>query len=236
MGGPPSPKRQKVSANVDNSSDDKELAALQKSIDAAGRIEEELELENEKCAEEVLAIENKYNIRRRPIYEKRSKLLSQIPSFWKQTFCNHPILRQLIEETDESILDSLENVDIQFVDEKGGYRIEMFFKSNPYFHDQLLWRKISFSEDEEAINKSSGINWKSTDEAKEAKENNSLFQWFNPDEEDADIAEVIKDELWKNPLQFYLDMNTGDDDGQDDDEDDEQEDGIENDDEEEEAN
>lgn len=88
-----------------------------------------------------------------------------------------------------------------------------------------MWRKISFSEDEEANNKSSGINWKSTAEAKEVKENNSLFQvhmtyfhydyhfadnvvfkWFNPDEEDADIAEVIKDELWKNPLQFYLDV------------------------------
>ncbi|CCI46539.1 unnamed protein product [Albugo candida] len=236
MGGPPSPKRQKVSTNVENSSEEKELAELQKSIDAAGRIEEELELENENCAEEVLAIENKYNIRRRPFYEKRSKLLNQIPFFWKQTFCNHPILRQLIEETDEKILDSLDNVDIQFVDDKGGYRIEMSFKSNPYFHDQVLWRKISFSEDEEANNKSSGINWKSTAEAKEVKENNSLFQWFNPDEEDADIAEVIKDELWKNPLQFYLDVNTGDDDAQDDDEEEEQEDGIENDDEEEETN
>lgn len=85
MGGPPSPKRQKVSTNVENSSEEKELAELQKSIDAAGRIEEELELENEKCAEEVLAIENKYNIRRRPFYEKRSKLLNQIPFFWKQT-------------------------------------------------------------------------------------------------------------------------------------------------------
>lgn len=35
---------------------------------------------------------------------------------------------------------------------------------------------------------------------------NVVSKWFNPDEEDADIAEVIKDELWKNPLQFYLDV------------------------------
>lgn len=37
---------------------------------------------NEQASEEVLAIEQKYNEIRRPVYEKRNEVIKSIPDFW----------------------------------------------------------------------------------------------------------------------------------------------------------
>ena len=36
------------------------------------------------------------------------------------------------------------------------------------------------------------------------EEPSSIFCWFSDVNEADDIAEVIKDEIWPNPLQFFL--------------------------------
>jgi hypothetical protein len=32
----------------------------------------------------------------------------------------------------------------------------------------------------------------------------SFFEWFNPDEEDEDLAQVIRDEIWPDPLKIFV--------------------------------
>lgn len=80
MTGPPSPKRQRTEEPKPTEVDEK----IQKVLESVGKVEEELEKENEKQAQEILAIETKYNKAKRPTYVKRSKLFEEIPSFWKQ--------------------------------------------------------------------------------------------------------------------------------------------------------
>ena len=72
------------------------------------------------------------------------------------------------------------------------------------------------------------------------KEPSLFFSWFN-DHSDAsadDFGEVIKDDIWPNPLQYYLAQNEDEDDDEgeggeedDDDDDDEDDEGDEDDDE-----
>ena len=67
------------------------------------------------------------------------------------------------------------------------------------------------------------------DGVKSSRAARSFFTWFadNVDASGDDIAEVIKDDMWPNPLQYFLvpdvaDMENGD--GEDDEDDDEDDD------------
>merc|ERR1711982_244643 len=37
---------------------------------------------NEKASEEILKVEQKYNLLRRPFFEKRNSIIGRIPKFW----------------------------------------------------------------------------------------------------------------------------------------------------------
>merc|ERR1719342_543218 len=58
---------------------------------------------NEKASEEILKVEQKYNLLRRPFFEKRNEIIGRIPKFWLTAFINHPQISSIIEE-DEEIL------------------------------------------------------------------------------------------------------------------------------------
>jgi hypothetical protein len=38
----------------------------------------------------------------------------------------------------------------------------------------------------------------------ESESARSFFEWFNPDEEDEDLAQVIRDEIWPDPLKIFV--------------------------------
>ncbi|RLN64056.1 hypothetical protein BBJ29_007270 [Phytophthora kernoviae] len=86
MTGPPSPKRQRTGDKPAEANEPtkEELEQIQKVIESVQKVEEELEQVNEEQAKEILAIETKYNTKKRPTYVKRNKLLADIPKFWKQ--------------------------------------------------------------------------------------------------------------------------------------------------------
>ncbi|DBA04201.1 TPA: hypothetical protein N0F65_004309 [Lagenidium giganteum] len=213
MAGPPSPKRQRTGEKTDGE-DEKEIAQVQEVIDRVAKVEEELEKENTKLAKEILAIESKYNTIKRPIFVKRAKLLKEIPNFWKQTFVNHMLIGNALDEDDTEILSHLQEMDVTHGDENGSYKIELTFKENPYFSNKSLWKEINFNEEGESTVKSSGIKWKKADK-KEKKdddeENASFIEWFASSDEDHDVADIIKEEIWKNPVQFYLNLDEDDD-------------------------
>ncbi|GLD96021.1 hypothetical protein PINS_up004699 [Pythium insidiosum] len=223
MTGQPSPKRQRTGDKPATAPVDE--AKIQAIIEDVSKVDEDIEKENEKMARELLAIESKYNIAKRPFFEKRGKLLRGIPGFWKQALSNHPFISEIISEHDEKVLESLEEMDVTFVDESGGFKIALIFSENPYIGKATLWKQITYSEEGELNVTASELKWKSTEEAKEAKEASSFLAWFANTDEDQDTAEMMKDELWKNPVQFYAEDDEDEDaeEGEDDDEEEEEE-------------
>lgn len=82
-----SPKRQRAEENEEEEIDPvtaAETARLQAVLNQLAKVEEELEKDDDKLARDILAIETKHNKAKRPAYEKRAKLLEDIPGFWKQ--------------------------------------------------------------------------------------------------------------------------------------------------------
>ncbi|ETK96625.1 hypothetical protein F441_00765 [Phytophthora nicotianae CJ01A1] len=198
MTGPPSPKRQRTD---DNKPDEK----VQKVLESVKQVEEELEKVNVEQAKEILVIETKYNAKKRPTYVKRNKLLAEIPHFWKQVFVNHPLVGNYLTEEDEMLMDFLQTFDITFVGDDGSFKMELTFQENDYFSPTTVWKQVKFSEDGEEVEvTASELTWKDKAEMTEESEKFPFFQWFVSTDGDQDVAEIIKEEIWKNPVPFYM--------------------------------
>jgi len=193
-------------------------------------LQSEIERLNEEASEEILTVEQKFNKQRMPIYRKRNDIITQIPKFWSTAIMNHPLFASFITENDRAILDYLKKVEVEeFEDIKSGYKVSFHFESNPYFENQVLTKEFHLC-DPSKTNQNTTIKWKEGKDpaAKSAGRGrkrgpdmqDSFFLWFSTNDSVVDdIGEQMKDELWTNPLQFYLGP-PGDDDDEFDEEDD----------------
>ena len=60
--------------------------------------------------EKILKVEQEAHSECIPIYKERMDAIAKIPSFWKFVLLQHGVLRDLIMEDDEEVLDYLEQV------------------------------------------------------------------------------------------------------------------------------
>lgn len=215
----------------------------QEAIEHIDEVQNEIDRLNEQASEEILKVEQKYNKLRQPFFQKRSELIAKIPNFWVTTFVNHPQVSALLGEEDEEALHYLSRVEVtEFEDIKSGYRIDFYFDENPYFENKTLSKEFNVNESGDPVSKSTEIKWKTgkdltkrsaqtttttnkSGKKRQHEEPESFFTWFT-EHSDAgadELGEVIKDDIWPNPLQYYLVPDMEDEDGDDDDEDEEEE-------------
>jgi len=210
-------------SNVEEKDFDKETQKALEEIDAN---QNEIDALNEQASEEILKVEQKYNKLRKPFYEKRNEIIKRVPKFWLTAFINHPQISALIEEEEEDCLQYLTKLEVEeFEDIKSGYKINLFFDQNPYFEDDVLTKEFHMGSTGDPVSQSTKIRWKEGFDlaAKAAQraaaaaaaksggrkrplENRTFFSWFcdNVDPSTDDVAEVIKDDMWPNPLQYFL--------------------------------
>lgn len=215
----------------------------QEAIEQIDEVQNEIDRLNEQASEEILKVEQQYNKLRQPYFKKRSELIAKIPNFWVTTFVNHPQVSALLGEDDEEAFHYLSKVEVtEFEDIKSGYRIDFYFDENPYFENKTLSKEFNVNETGDPVSKSTEIKWKAgkdlttrtsqtankAGKKRQHEEPESFFAWF-ADHSDAgsdELGEVIKDDIWPNPLQYYLVPDMEDEEG-DGDEDDDEEEGLE---------
>jgi len=195
----------------------------QKALEEIDSCQNEIDQLNEKASEEILKVEQKYNKLRKPFFEKRNDIIKKIPNFWVTAFVNHPQISAILEEEEEECLHYLTKLDVEeFDDIKSGYRIKFYFDENPYFENDALTKEFHLSSIGDPASHSTEIKWKQghnlverfrirmqqTEKGsrKRALEIRSFFSWFSDhmDPSADEIAEVIKDDMWPNPLQYFL--------------------------------
>ncbi|KAF3828653.1 hypothetical protein GH733_004559 [Mirounga leonina] len=172
-------------------------------------------------------------------YKERAELTAQTPNWGVRTFVNHPQVSALLGEEDEEVLHYLTRVEVaEFEDIKSGYRTEYYFDENPYFENKVLFQEFHLNESSDPPSKSTEIKWKSgkdlmkrssqtqnkASRKRQHGEPKSFFTWFT-DHSDAgadELGEVIKDDIWPNPLQYYLVPNTYEKEREEDDDDNEE--------------
>lgn len=191
------------------------------SIEKLQEIQDELEKISEEASDKVLEVEQKYNQIRKPVYDKRNEIIKSIPDFWLTAFLSHPALVELLNEEDQKIFKHLDSLEVEeSKDVKSGYSITFNFKPNPYFEDAKLTKIFSFLDEGTTKISSTSIKWKEgmgtanggNDEKKGNKRplvDESFFSWFSEDQfKDIDdmhdeVAEIIKEDLWTNPLTYF---------------------------------
>uniref|UniRef100_A0A0C9S8R0 TSA: Wollemia nobilis Ref_Wollemi_Transcript_3821_1368 transcribed RNA sequence n=1 Tax=Wollemia nobilis TaxID=56998 RepID=A0A0C9S8R0_9CONI len=225
-------------ARVDDEGLDQELVLA---IEKLQEIQDELEKVNEEASDKVLEVEQKYNEIRRPVYEKRNAIIQAIPDFWLTAFLSHPALCDLLTEEDQKAFKYLQSLDVEdFKDVKSGYCISFTFRPNPYFEDTKLEKVFRFSDDGTTSISGSPVKWKDgmdltngvgpdKEARKRSLQEESFFKWFSdtnlkdPHEGLHDeVAEIIKEDLWPNPLKYF--NNEADEDYEDDDDNEEEDD------------
>ncbi|KHJ87207.1 nucleosome assembly protein [Oesophagostomum dentatum] len=155
-----------------------------------------------------LQVEQKYNLLRRPQYEKRSEMIKKIPNFWCTAFLNHPQLSSIIDESEEQALAHLTNIEVdEFDDIKSGFRLRFFFSQNEFFENEKIEKEYNLGDTPSTTGTT--IRWKEGKNLGKKGDSSSplsFFEWLseNVDPAHDDIAEVIKDDMWPNPLQYYL--------------------------------
>ncbi|XP_067941195.1 protein SET-like [Watersipora subatra] len=190
--------------------------AEQEAIEKIDDVQNEIDRLNEQASEEILKVEQKYNKLRLPHFSTRNELISQIPDFWLNVFVNHPQLSTLLTEQDEEVLHYLSKVEVEeFEDIKSGFSVTLHFNKNPYFENAFLKKEFHLNESGEPSANASGIQWKegkdltkqaNGESRKRTLDSESFFTWFS-DTTDAgadELGEVMKDDIWPNPLQYYL--------------------------------
>ncbi|GJN02698.1 hypothetical protein PR202_ga20076 [Eleusine coracana subsp. coracana] len=197
-------------------------AALLVSIEKLQQIQDEIDKVNEEADNKVLEVEKKYSKIRRPVYIRRNEVIQKIPDFWLTTFLSHPTLGELLTEDDQKIFKHLESIDVvESEDTKLSCSITLTFSYNPYFEDKKLTKTYSMSDDGKISVKTTSIKWKEgmdivngktcmRDGDKRLLVDDSFFTWFSDKNssrlvygEMDEVADIIKEELWPNPLKFF---------------------------------
>uniref|UniRef100_A0A8C1KN75 Testis specific protein Y-linked n=1 Tax=Cyprinus carpio TaxID=7962 RepID=A0A8C1KN75_CYPCA len=160
-------------------------------------------------------LEIKVSRQRRPHLDQRSAITQAIPGFWVTALLNHPHLSAQIDETDEDALSYMTNLEIEsFKNNKLGYRICFHFRRNPFFQNKMIVKELHLGMGGSPVSFSNPILWHrgqnlvGSGEPRRTSRGiyQSFFHWFsdhsNPGRDD--IAQILKDDLYRNPLRYYL--------------------------------
>eukprot|EP00252_Welwitschia_mirabilis_P027175 TRINITY_DN923_c0_g1_i1.p1 TRINITY_DN923_c0_g1~~TRINITY_DN923_c0_g1_i1.p1 ORF type:complete len:258 (+),score=82.18 TRINITY_DN923_c0_g1_i1:195-968(+) len=201
------------------------------SLERLQETQDELDKTNEEANDKVLEIEQVYMEKRRPIYQKRNEAIAKIPGFWHTAFTSHPHLSDLLTDDDIKAFKFLKSLNVEDLgDIKSGYKITFEFGPNPYFEDIKLCKVFKYSDDATLPDSGNAPHWKEGMDLTKPKEvqkkgkkrslpSDSFFNWFNEEvEEDIvigmmqdEIAEIIKEDLWVNPVKYFKNEGSSDD-------------------------
>uniref|UniRef100_A0A8C8SW94 Testis-specific Y-encoded-like protein 2 n=1 Tax=Pelusios castaneus TaxID=367368 RepID=A0A8C8SW94_9SAUR len=190
-------------------------------LEALEAVQLELEVVNEQASHAFHRLKVKFGHMRRPHLERRNHIIQNIPGFWVTAFLNHPQLSAMISDRDEDTLSYMTNLQVEeFTHSKSGCKIKFYFSGNPYFQNEVIIKEFQFASSGRLLSHSSPIHWwrgqdPQAQGAKSPEMGRSFFSWFSDHSFPAGdrIAEIIKEDLWPNPLQYYLMGENGDESG-----------------------
>ncbi|KAL6087462.1 hypothetical protein STEG23_009347 [Scotinomys teguina] len=174
-------------------------------------IQQELDTVNAQADRAFQHLEQKFGRMRRHYLERRNYIIQNIPGFWMTAFRNHPQLSAMIRGQDAEMLRYVTNLEVKELRHpKTGCKFKFFFRRNPYFRNKLIVKEYEVRSGR-VVSLSTPIIWRRGHEPQSFIRRNqnlicSFFTWFSDHSlpESDRIAEIIKEDLWPNPLQYYL--------------------------------
>ncbi|GAA6106140.1 testis specific protein Y-linked [Tachysurus ichikawai] len=188
---------------------------LRRSVALLAQVQMRLDALEKKGARLHRRLELRLGRQRRPHLEQRAAIAQSIPGFWLTALLNHPHLSAQIDENDEDALSYMINLEIEtFKNNKLGYRICFHFRRNPFFQNKVIVKELHLGLGGSPVSFSNPIVWhhgQSLTRNGEPRRNSrgvyeSFFHWFDDHSSPGmdEIAQILKDDLYKDPLRYYL--------------------------------
>ncbi|XP_008579759.1 PREDICTED: testis-specific Y-encoded-like protein 5 [Galeopterus variegatus] len=186
--------------------------ATEGSMDTLENVQLKLETMNAQADRAYLRLSRKFGQLRLHHLERRNLLIQNIPGFWGQAFQNHPQLSSFLNSQDKEVLSYLNSLEVEELGlARLGYKIKFYFGRNPYFQNKVLIKEYGCGPSGQVVSRSTPIQWLPGYDLQSLSQGNpennrSFFGWFSNHSsiESDKIVEIINEELWPNPLQFYL--------------------------------
>ncbi|KAM4696754.1 uncharacterized protein WCC33_015482 [Rhinophrynus dorsalis] len=186
--------------------------STERSLQALESVQQELRAVNERADRAFLQLKRRYGHLRKPHIQKRNAIIRTIPGFWVTAFLNHPQLSAMIDDRDEDTLSYMNNLQVEdFTHLKSSCKIKFYFNPNPYFKNEVIIKEFHYGSSGRLFSHSTPIRWwrkqhPSGYSGKSCSSASSFFSWFLDHSFPAAdrIAAIIKEDLWPNPLQYYL--------------------------------
>ncbi|XP_027396869.1 LOW QUALITY PROTEIN: testis-specific Y-encoded-like protein 1 [Bos indicus x Bos taurus] len=175
-------------------------------------IQLELDTVNAQADRAFQQLEHKFGWMHRHYLEPRNYIIQNIPGFWVTAFRNHPQLSPMIRGQDAEMLRYITNLEVKELRHpRTGCKFKFFFRRNPYFRNQLIVKEYEVRASGRVVSLSTPIIWRRGHEPQSFIRRNqevvcNFFTWFSDHSlpESDRIAEIIKEDLWPDPLQYYL--------------------------------
>lgn len=175
-------------------------------------IQLELDTVNAQADRAFQQLEHKFGRMRRHYLERRNYIIQNIPGFWVTAFRNHPELSPMIRGQDAEMLRYITNLEVKELRQpRTGCKFKFFFRRNPYFRNKLIVKEYEVRASGRVVSLSTPIIWRRGHEPQSFIRRSqdvvcNFFTWFSDHSlpESDKIAEIIKEDLWPNPLQYYL--------------------------------
>ncbi|KAI5610129.1 hypothetical protein C0J50_5482, partial [Silurus asotus] len=188
---------------------------LRRSVALLAHVQMRLDALEKKGARLHRRLELSLGRQRRPHLEQRAAIAQSIPGFWLTALLNHPHLSAQIDENDEDALSYMINLEIEtFKNNKLGYRICFNFRRNPFFQNKVIVKELHLGMGGSPVSFSTPIVWhhgQSLTRNGGPRRNSrgvyeSFFHWFDDHSSPGmdEIAQILKDDLYKDPLRYYL--------------------------------
>ncbi|XP_057686109.1 testis specific protein Y-linked [Corythoichthys intestinalis] len=188
---------------------------MRQSVALLAQVQMRLEALEKKSAWLHQRLELKMGRMRRPHLDQRSSITKTIPGFWVTALLNHPHLSAHIDETDEDALSYMTDLEIEtFKNQKVGFRIRFHFRRNPYFQNNTIMKELHLGLGATPRSFSNAILWHRghnlTAHSEPRKMSRGVYQtffsWFgdHSDPGQDDVAQILKDDLYRDPLRYYL--------------------------------
>ncbi|XP_008585628.1 PREDICTED: testis-specific Y-encoded-like protein 6 [Galeopterus variegatus] len=175
-------------------------------------IQRELDIVNAQADRALFQLERRFGRMRQHYLDRRNYIIQNIPGFWFFSIRNHPQLSAMISGQDAEMLRYITNLEVkEFRYPRTGCKFKFFFRRNPYFRNRLIVKEYEVTSSGQVVSLSTPIVWCQGHEPQSFIRRNqdvicSFFTWFSDHSlpESDRIAEIIKEDLWPNPLQYYL--------------------------------
>ncbi|NXC92356.1 TSYL5 protein, partial [Cercotrichas coryphoeus] len=196
----------------------KEQVAEESAVISLDEDEEEEEEERDEGPARYLAALEAVQLELEAVEEEAARAFRRLrahPSFLDaphRQFLNHPQLSAMISDRDEDALSYMTSLQVEeFGQSRPGCRIRFFFSVNPYFQNDVVAKEFVRGPSGHLVSHSTPIRWWQGQDPRSRPHKGppaprSFFAWFGDHSFPAGdrVAEIIKEELWPNPLQFYL--------------------------------